>query len=87
MTFILYQVFLLDILLSTGPPTQAKAYKTLLQHELESTSSTMLFGKTLFVNDGLGLERDQCVVYDSLFQLDILRNIQGKNCCTCFHGP
>ena len=61
------RAFLLDIPFLTGPPTQGKAYKTLLQQELESASSTMLFGKTSFVNDGLGLERDQCVVYDSSF--------------------
>jgi hypothetical protein len=67
-TFIFDQAFLLNIPLPTGPPTQAKAYKNLLQHELESMSSTMLFGKTLFVNDGLRLERDQCVVYDSSLQ-------------------
>lgn len=77
MTFIFDQ-FLLNMPLPTGPPTQAKAYKTLLQQELESTSSTMLFGKTLFVNDGLGLARDQCVVYDPSFQTRYSKEYTGR---------
>jgi hypothetical protein len=72
-TFIFDQTFLLNIPLLSGPPTHAKAYQTLLRQEHNSNSSATLYGKTQFVNDGLGLEYDQCVVYDSPFvKLDIL---------------
>jgi hypothetical protein len=59
-----------DTLYAQGPPTQEKAYKSLLQHELqcqlhESTANKSV-GITHFVNDGLRLEHDQCI-YNSLF--------------------
>ena len=49
-----------------GPPTQEQAYQFLLQQELENievseSSANKFAGKTHFINDGLRLERDQCV--------------------------
>jgi hypothetical protein len=47
---------------TAGPPTQDKAYKSLLLQELENRSSpNKSVGRIQFVNDGLRLERDQCV--------------------------
>ena len=42
-----------------GPPTQAKAYKTLLQQEMQELSGTGKIGNSNFVNNGLRLECDQ----------------------------
>ena len=43
-----------------GPPTQEKAYKMLLQKQLEDAlSGKEKFGIVKFINDGLRLERDQ----------------------------
>lgn len=45
-----------------GPPTQAKAYKALLAAEMEAElSGSGAIGAAHFVNNGLRLERDQCV--------------------------
>jgi hypothetical protein len=43
-----------------GPPTQAKAYKVLLEKEIENQfSGRGNFGDAHFINTGLRLERDQ----------------------------
>jgi hypothetical protein len=61
---------------TAGPPTQDKAYKSLLLQELENKSSpNKSVGRIQFVNDGLRLERDQCVYDSPLAKPCILRNV------------
>lgn len=46
----------------SGPPTQKKAYKALLTAEMQAElSESGIVGPAHFINNGLRLERDQCV--------------------------
>lgn len=55
-------MILIQISPAPGPPTQEKAYKALLATEMEATvSASGTVGASHFINNGLRLERDQCV--------------------------
>lgn len=48
----------------SGPPTQAKAYKALLAKGMQAElPGSGIAGPAHFINNGLRLERDQCVEY------------------------
>ena len=51
--------------MTTGPPTQAKAYQKLIQDELtaELAGSGKLTGEAQFINTGLRIEHDQYVIF------------------------
>jgi hypothetical protein len=60
--FLKFWMILTSFYMVPGPPIQEKAYKALLAAEMEAElSGNGAVGAAHFINNGLRLERDQCV--------------------------